>query len=314
MISEARTRAGISGCGGAVGVVSAYGGGVVLQAASAAHATATSGQAKRRIPIGYLPSLRSAASGAKTPSLRTDPHTNRLVNAPAIPLAGVPEPDPARSIQGGIGARIGPGQGGYEAARRLGPAPRQSPPAILGALPSASISLEPDALQPFAWPHFRTEHRFPLFPKSAASAGADPLARVDLDVETPRGRGVEIGIGAKAAGMDAVDGTEVVDLVDVAGHAEGAHDLARRVADQLATAFEEQRPVGERGQRLHEGRLLLGLLQDLSRRSIERERPERLAMGDLETHERGAVLLLERLHPAAGVEHDRGQGVGLALP
>src|ERR1700730_10774238 len=62
------------------------------------------------------------------------------------------------------------------------------------------------------------------------------------------------------------------------------------------------------------GGLFLGLLQYLPRRSIERERPERLAMGDLETHERGAVLLLERLHPAAGVEHDRGQGVGLALP
>src|SRR5690348_16629358 len=98
MISEARTFAGISGCGGAVGVVLAYGGGVVLQAASAEHATATSGQAKRRIPIGYLPSLRPATSGAKTPSLRADPHTNRLVNAPAIPWRASPNPiRPARS-------------------------------------------------------------------------------------------------------------------------------------------------------------------------------------------------------------------------
>src|SRR4029077_9474699 len=44
--------------------------------------------------------------------------------------------------------------------------------------------------------------------------------RVDLDVEASRGLGVEIGIGAEAAGMDAVDGAEVVDFVDVAGYAE----------------------------------------------------------------------------------------------
>src|SRR5262249_12565009 len=115
MISEARTFAGISGCGGAAGVTSAYGDGVVLQAASAEHATATSGQAKR-IPIEYLPSLRPAASGAKTPSLRTDPHSNRSVNMPATP-PGVPRTPAGPLDPVGIGARIGPGQGRCEAAR-----------------------------------------------------------------------------------------------------------------------------------------------------------------------------------------------------
>jgi hypothetical protein len=40
------------------------------------------------------------------------------------------------------------------------------------------------------------------------------------------------------------------------------------------------------GERLHERRLLFCLLQDLRRRSIERERREGLAVGDLEAHER----------------------------
>src|SRR5262249_23000399 len=84
--------------------------------------------------------------------------------------------------------------------------------------------------------------------------------RVDLDVEAARRLGIEIGVGAEAAGMDAVDGAEVVDLVDVAGDAERADDLARSVADELAASLEEQRTVGELGQRLHEGRLLLRLL------------------------------------------------------
>src|SRR5262249_1670927 len=87
-----------------------------------------------------------------------------------------------------------------------------------------------------------------------------PQRRVDLDVEAARRLGIEIGVGAEAADMDAVDGAEIVDLVDVAGDAERADDLARSVADELAASLEEQRTVGELGQRLHEGRLLLRLL------------------------------------------------------
>src|SRR4029077_3317688 len=128
-----------------------------------------------------------------------------------------------------------------------------------------------------------------------------------------RGLGVEIGVGAEAAGMDALDGAEVVDFVDVAGDAERTDDLARGIADELAAGLEEQRAVGELGQRLHEGRLLLRLLQHLPRRAVERERTERLAVGDLEAHERAAILLLERLPPPAGVEHDGGERVGLAF-
>src|SRR5262249_55508775 len=36
-------------------------------------------------------------------------------------------------------------------------------------------------------------------------------------------------------------------------------------------------------------------------------------IGDLETKERGAVLLLKCLHPAASVEHDGGQRIGVPL-
>src|SRR5262249_10984971 len=67
-------------------------------------------------PIEYLPSLRPAASGAKTPSLRTDPHSNRSVNMPATPR-GFPRTRAGALDPGGIGARIGPGQGRCEAAR-----------------------------------------------------------------------------------------------------------------------------------------------------------------------------------------------------
>src|SRR3982074_3052617 len=62
----------------------------------------------------------------------------------------------------------------------------------------------------------------------------DGAGALDLvDVAGGR-RGREVGIGPEAAGMDAVDGAEIVDLVDVAGDAERPHDLARRVADELA--------------------------------------------------------------------------------
>ena len=67
--------------------------------------------------------------------------------------------------------------------------------------------------------------------------------RVDLDVEALGRTGIEIGVGPEAAGMDAVDGAEVVDLVDVAGDADGADDLARGIADELPAGLQEQRPV-----------------------------------------------------------------------
>src|SRR5215470_11007404 len=136
--------------------------------------------------------------------------------------------------------------------------------------------------------------------------------RVDLDVEALGRLRIEIGVGAEAPGMDTVDGAEIVYLVDVAGNPERTHDLARGVTDELAAGLEEQGPIGELGERLHERGFFLGLRQYLARGTVERERAERLAVGDLEAHERGAVLLLERLHAAAGVEHDRGERVGLA--
>src|SRR5262245_60133797 len=159
--------------------------------------------------------------------------------------------------------------------------------------------------------------------RSWASARPQPRAklslarvlerRIDLDIQALGRLGVEVGVGAVATGMDAVDGAEVVDLVDVAGDPQRAHDLPAVVTDQLAAGFQEQGPVGELGERLYEGRFLLRLLQHLPRGAVERERAEGLAVGDLEAHQRGAVLLLERLHAATGVEHDRGERVGLAL-
>src|SRR4051812_46227153 len=61
-----------------------------------------------------------------------------------------------------------------------------------------------------------------------------PLARVAqgrvlLDIEPLHGARVEIVVGTESAGMNAVDGTQVVDLVNIAGDAERAHHLAARV-------------------------------------------------------------------------------------
>src|SRR6478752_3731321 len=153
----------------------------------------------------------------------------------------------------------------------------------------------------------------PDTPKFALALARVPQRRVDLDIEALRRLGVEVGVGAEPAGVNAVDGAEVVDLVHVAGDTERAHDLSRRIADELAARFEEERSVREFGQRLYERRLLLRLLQHLPRRAIERERPEGLAVGDLEPHQRRAVLLLECLYPPAGVEHDGGQVIGLTF-
>ncbi len=53
----------------------------------------------------------------------------------------------------------------------------------------------------------------------------------------------EVVVGLEAGGTDAGDGAQVVDLVGVAGGADRADHLAVLVADQLAAALQEHRPV-----------------------------------------------------------------------
>src|SRR5580700_2321911 len=66
-----------------------------------------------------------------------------------------------------------------------------------------------------------------------------------VDAQRPHLLGVveEIAVGAQAHGMDAGDGADVVHLVGIAGDADGAHYLARLIADELAAAFEKQRII-----------------------------------------------------------------------
>src|SRR3954463_8277346 len=64
--------------------------------------------------------------------------------------------------------------------------------------------------------------------------------RVLLDVHALRSLGVIVIVGAKAGSMDAVNGAQIVDLVDVSGDTKRAHDLPRGIADELAASFEEQ--------------------------------------------------------------------------
>src|ERR1700757_115953 len=102
--------------------------------------------------------------------------------------------------------------------------------------------------------------------------------RIDLDVEALGRLGIEIRVGLEPAGMNSVDGAEIVELVHVAGHSDRTDDLPGLIADELATRLQEQRTVGEFRQRLHERRLLPGLLQYLPGGAVERQRPERLAI------------------------------------
>src|SRR5262249_37763909 len=116
-----------------------------------------------------------------------------------------------------------------------------------------------------------------------------------------------------AAGGGAARGGGPAILLATAGPPARAPPPARRIADQLAAAFQEHRAVRELLEIGHEDRLFARFLQHEARRAPERERGERLAVGDLEPHQRGPVLLEERLHAAAGVEHDGGKRTQLAL-
>src|SRR5690242_15424291 len=92
------------------------------------------------------------------------------------------------------------------------------------------------------------------------ASGALPV--VVLDVQGMHLLGVlEVLVGLEPGGMDAHDRAGIVHPVGVAGHADRADHLARRVADELRAALEEDRAVGQVHDGVHEQRLVLGLLQ-----------------------------------------------------
>jgi len=101
-----------------------------------------------------------------------------------------------------------------------------------------------------------------------------------------------------------VGGELLVALLRVAGNANGADDLARAVAN-LQTATLGKKLLAARGDEIaHEGRLLLGAKLHELGGAAHGERGIGFAVGHLEANHGAAVLLLERLHLASGLDDD----------
>src|SRR5579883_1455632 len=107
---------------------------------------------------------------------------------------------------------------------------------------------------------------------AALSAFGRTGQHVFLDVHGMNVGGIgKVVIAPETGSVDAGDGSEVVHLVHVAGHADRTDHLALPVADELPATFEKHRALGEALQVLHEDRLLARLLQHQPRGAAERE-------------------------------------------
>src|ERR1035437_2667111 len=62
----------------------------------------------------------------------------------------------------------------------------------------------------------------------------------------------EMIIGPQPGGANAGDSANVIHLVDVASHANSAHDFSLTVANELPSCFQKQRPISDPFQRLYE--------------------------------------------------------------
>src|SRR5262249_16665711 len=83
--------------------------------------------------------------------------------------------------------------------------------------------------------------------------------------------------------------------------------LAGSVANLQTTAFGKNLLAGRALEITHEDRLFLGAHLDELGRAAHGERGIGFAVGHLEPDHGAAVLLLERLHLAAGLGHEHGQ-------
>src|SRR5882757_9915867 len=111
----------------------------------------------------------------------------------------------------------------------------------------------------------------------------------------------------------AVNSELLVALLGIARHPDRADDLAIGVADLHAPAFGENLIAGRAEQVAHEDRLLLGAHLDELGGATHGERGVGLPVGHLEPDHGAAVLLLERLYLAAGLDHDHGERPAIEL-
>jgi hypothetical protein len=110
-----------------------------------------------------------------------------------------------------------------------------------------------------------------------------------------------------------VSGKLLVAVLGIAGHSDRADDLAVGVANLHAATFGENLVAGRTQQVAHEDRLLLGPhLHELGG-AAHGERGVGLAVCHFKPDHGAAVLLLERLYLAAGLDHDHGEGPAIEL-
>src|SRR5262249_53736741 len=137
---------------------------------------------------------------------------------------------------------------------------------------------------------------------------ANPTARLPSPVGEPDSaapaQGGAVLVGLEPDRPDAVSGELLVALLGVAGHPDGADDLARAVANLQAAALGKKLLAARGDEIAHEGRLLLGALLHQLRGAAHGERGIGFAVGHLEPDHGAAVLLLERLHLASGLHND----------
>src|SRR5215469_1251114 len=141
-----------------------------------------------------------------------------------------------------------------------------------------------------------------------ASAALLRLSHID-----PPPHGLAVIIRLEPGRADAVGGELLVAVLGIAGDPDRADHLAVGIADQKPAAFGKDLVAARRDQVVHEDRLLLRTHAYELRGAPERQRRIGFAERHLEADHRGAVLLLERLRLAAGLDHDDGERTAAEL-
>src|SRR5260221_13901204 len=152
---------------------------------------------------------------------------------------------------------------------------------------------------------FRSNRDTSAISKLLSSVGQpDPATAAD---------GGAILVGLEADRADAVGGELLVALLGIAGDPDRADDFARGVANLQTAALGKNLFVGRSDEIAHEDRLLLGAhLHELGG-AAHGERGIGLPVGHLEPDHGAAVLLLERLHLAPGLDHDHRERPAIEL-
>src|SRR6267378_550440 len=141
---------------------------------------------------------------------------------------------------------------------------------------------------------------------SAAAGGSRRSPSSTLDHgERSRTRQLRIGlagIGGKSGALDAVNGTGLVVLGNIAADADGPDDLAGPVADQHAPRHRDYPAAGGSTECLDEGGTGGGAAGELAPAEPHPQRTPGLAAGDLGAQQARPVLALQCLQLTDGVE------------